>query len=89
QSQLDNKKTKDAVKILQSQMSELTSSISKLESQGRLPSQPEINPRQNVNAITLRSGKEIEIIPKGPKNADKSKLPELHGHAEADETEPQ
>ncbi|KAF7841967.1 putative reverse transcriptase domain, Ribonuclease H-like domain protein [Senna tora] len=38
--------------------------MSKLESQGKLPSQTEVNPRQNVSAITLRIGKELEELPK-------------------------
>ncbi|KAG8502314.1 hypothetical protein CXB51_002213 [Gossypium anomalum] len=36
---------------------ELTTLIEKLSSQGKLPSQTEPNPRQNANAVTLRSGK--------------------------------
>ncbi|KAG8500991.1 hypothetical protein CXB51_003091 [Gossypium anomalum] len=42
---------------------ELTISIEKLSSQGKLPSQTEPNPRQNTNAVTLRSGKVLEPIP--------------------------
>ena len=58
-------------------MGDIVTSISKLESRGKLPSQTEKNP--NVNVVTLRSGKqagessskkkpreeeeEIEIIP--------------------------
>ncbi|XP_052481156.1 uncharacterized protein LOC105800930 [Gossypium raimondii] len=42
---------------------ELTTSIEKLTSQGKLSSQTEPNPRQNVNAVTLRSGKVLEPIP--------------------------
>ncbi|XP_039067585.1 uncharacterized protein LOC120213542 [Hibiscus syriacus] len=41
-------------------MSQLASSVSRLESQGKLPSQTIVNPKQNVNAITLRSGKELK-----------------------------
>ncbi|XP_052181983.1 uncharacterized protein LOC127794775 [Diospyros lotus] len=37
-----------------------SSSSSMLESQGKLPSQTVINPKQNASAITLRSGKELE-----------------------------
>ncbi|KAL0353738.1 UNVERIFIED_CONTAM: hypothetical protein Sangu_0955100 [Sesamum angustifolium] len=36
------------------------SSVSKLESQGKLPSQTVINPKQNASAIVLRSGKELQ-----------------------------
>ncbi|XP_012458299.1 uncharacterized protein LOC105779094 [Gossypium raimondii] len=41
---------------------ELTTLIEKLTSQGKLPSQTEPNPRQNENAVTLRSGKVLEPI---------------------------
>ncbi|KAF7826531.1 hypothetical protein G2W53_017695 [Senna tora] len=37
--------------------------VSKLESQGKLPSQTETNPKHNVCAITLRSGKELKNAP--------------------------
>ncbi|KAL0362574.1 UNVERIFIED_CONTAM: hypothetical protein Scaly_1212600 [Sesamum calycinum] len=47
-------------KNLESQMSQLASSVSKLESQGKLPSQTVINPKQNASAIVLRSGKELQ-----------------------------
>ena len=41
-------------------MGQMATSISKLESRGKLPSQTEDNPRQNVNAIMLRSGKKLQ-----------------------------
>ncbi|KAG8642533.1 hypothetical protein MANES_12G095501v8 [Manihot esculenta] len=40
-------------------LSQMATSIGQLQSQGKLPSQTETNPRQNVSAITLRSGKEL------------------------------
>ncbi|XP_027182311.1 uncharacterized protein LOC113780732 [Coffea eugenioides] len=55
-------------------ISQLAIAINRLESHvyGKLPSQPEINPR-NVSAMTLRSGKELE----GPKvESSKSKSEE-------------
>ncbi|XP_016704263.1 uncharacterized protein [Gossypium hirsutum] len=42
---------------------ELTKSIEKLTSQGKLPSQTELNPRQNANTVTLRSEKVLKPIP--------------------------
>ena len=45
------------------QVSQLATSVSKLESQGKLPAQTETNPRHNVCAITLRGGKSYD----GPK----------------------
>ncbi|KAF7824141.1 uncharacterized protein G2W53_022285 [Senna tora] len=44
-------------------MSQIATSVSKLESQGKLPSQTETNPKHNVCAITLRSGKELKNAP--------------------------
>ena len=47
---------------LENQMSQLATTMGKLESKnsGRLPSQPKVNPKQNVSAITLRTGKELK-----------------------------
>ncbi len=42
---------------------ELTTSIEKLTSQGKLPSQTEPNPRQNATTVMLRSRKVLESIP--------------------------
>ncbi|KAF7823615.1 uncharacterized protein G2W53_021759 [Senna tora] len=52
--------TRSSIQSLESQVTKLATSMSKLESQGKLPSQTEMNPRQNVSAITLRSGKQLE-----------------------------
>ncbi|XP_020552909.1 uncharacterized protein LOC105172102 [Sesamum indicum] len=52
--------TQASIQNLESQISQLASSVGKLESQGKLPSQSVINPRQNVSAITLRSRKELQ-----------------------------
>ncbi|KAL0391221.1 UNVERIFIED_CONTAM: hypothetical protein Scaly_0479200 [Sesamum calycinum] len=41
-------------------MSQLASSVSKLESQGMLSSQTIVNPKQNASAIVLSSGKELQ-----------------------------
>ncbi|XP_052297128.1 uncharacterized protein LOC127902307, partial [Citrus sinensis] len=47
---------------LENQMSQLATTVSRLESQvlGRLPSQSEVNPKQNVSAVILRSGTELQ-----------------------------
>ncbi|XP_052621272.1 uncharacterized protein LOC128127061 [Lactuca sativa] len=55
--------TKASIKNLEQQFSQLATSVSKLESQGKLPTQTENNPRHNVCAITLRGGKSYD----GPK----------------------
>ncbi|XP_040933756.1 uncharacterized protein [Gossypium hirsutum] len=52
----ESRKTKVSIR-------ELTISIEKLNSQGKLPSQTEPNPRQHVNTVTLQSGKVLEPIP--------------------------
>ncbi|KAF7821064.1 hypothetical protein G2W53_026519 [Senna tora] len=52
-----------SMQSLEQQMSQLATSVSKLESQGKLPSQTETNPKHNVCAITLRSGKELKNAP--------------------------
>ncbi|XP_043812729.1 uncharacterized protein LOC122723696 [Manihot esculenta] len=52
--------TKSSIQNLENQMSQLATSVSKLESQGKLSSQTIPNPKQNVSAITLRSGKQLE-----------------------------
>ncbi|KAL2235749.1 UNVERIFIED_CONTAM: hypothetical protein Sindi_1307100 [Sesamum indicum] len=52
--------TQTSIQNLESQISQLASSVGKLASQGKLPSQSVINPRQNVSAITLCSGKELQ-----------------------------
>ena len=41
-------------------MGQLATFVSKLESQGRLPSQIVVNLKQNVSAISLRNGKELQ-----------------------------
>ncbi|KAL0413153.1 UNVERIFIED_CONTAM: hypothetical protein Sradi_1517000 [Sesamum radiatum] len=53
--------TRASIQNLESQMSQLASSVSRLESQGKLPSQTIINPKQNVSAITLCSEKELQL----------------------------
>ncbi|XP_027093861.1 uncharacterized protein [Coffea arabica] len=66
--------TKSGMKDMETRISQMATAINRLESHayGKLPSQPEINPR-NVSAMTLRSGKTLE----GPKEGNsKSKSEE-------------
>ncbi|XP_048228283.1 uncharacterized protein LOC112534948 [Ricinus communis] len=53
--------TRSSIQNLGNQITQLATSVSKLEAQnsGKLPLQPEINPKENVSAISLRSGKEF------------------------------
>ncbi|XP_071923302.1 uncharacterized protein [Coffea arabica] len=64
------------VQSLQNQMNQMAITINRLESQvqGKLPSQPEANPK-NVSAMTLRSGKEVqEPEPVIPKDKDDERI---------------
>ncbi|KAL0358207.1 UNVERIFIED_CONTAM: hypothetical protein Scaly_1506400 [Sesamum calycinum] len=63
--------TRASIQNLETQVSQLASSVSRLESQGKLPSQTIINPKQNASAIVLRSGKELKI-----------EISARHGHAQ-------
>ncbi|KAL0386479.1 UNVERIFIED_CONTAM: hypothetical protein Slati_4600100 [Sesamum latifolium] len=68
--------TRVSIQNLESQVSQLASSVSRLESRDMLPSQTIINPKQNVNAITLCSEKELQF-----KNSTR------RGHAQQNRTE--
>ncbi|KAL0319753.1 UNVERIFIED_CONTAM: hypothetical protein Sradi_5236800 [Sesamum radiatum] len=68
--------TRSSIQNLESQVSQLASSVSCLESPGKLPSQTVINPKQNASAIVLRSGKEL-----------KSEISTKRGHARQNRTE--
>ncbi|KAG8491444.1 hypothetical protein CXB51_014636 [Gossypium anomalum] len=57
------RETKDFQQKIEASIRELTISIEKLNSQGKLPSQTEPNPRQHANVVTLRNGKVLEPIP--------------------------
>jgi hypothetical protein len=53
--------TRSSIHIFDKQMGQVASSMGKLEAQmnGKLPSQA-LNPKENVSAIMLQSGKELE-----------------------------
>nr|XP_012466324.1 unnamed protein product [Gossypium raimondii] len=61
-----------AVKQLQTRASSTDVNLGNLQAQVNnwLPSQPVANPRDNVSAITLRSGKELRSILKKVQNSD-------------------
>ncbi|KAH9751265.1 hypothetical protein KPL71_014224 [Citrus sinensis] len=54
--------TTASIQNLENQVSQLATTMSRLESQvsGKLPSQTEVNPKQNDSAVILRSGKELQ-----------------------------
>ncbi|XP_016669846.2 uncharacterized protein [Gossypium hirsutum] len=56
-------RTDASIQELTNQVSKLSMAVNRLESQGKLPSQTEPNPRQNVSTITLRNGKVLETVP--------------------------
>ncbi|XP_071912445.1 uncharacterized protein [Coffea arabica] len=65
----NQQRTDSEMQDIRNQISQRVTTINRLDSQnqGKLPSQPELNPK-NVSAMTLRSGKEIQgpelVIPK-------------------------
>ncbi|PPR80366.1 hypothetical protein GOBAR_AA40348 [Gossypium barbadense] len=66
--------TQSHLQEIDKQISQLAQTIGRLESQGRLPSQTETNPRENVSAITLRSGTVISLeLTKEPEKIEKDK----------------
>ncbi|XP_031247321.1 uncharacterized protein LOC116105038 [Pistacia vera] len=54
--------TRSSIQSLENQMGQMATVISCLEAKfgGKLPSQTVVNPKENVNAVTLRSGKKME-----------------------------
>ncbi|KAL7597396.1 hypothetical protein Lser_V15G31293 [Lactuca serriola] len=74
--------TKASIKTLEQQMTQLATSVSKLESQGKLPAQTEKNPKHSACAITLRNGKEYE----SPKMVEEEEKIELEKEEEKSKT---
>ncbi|KAL7617721.1 hypothetical protein Lser_V15G04300 [Lactuca serriola] len=58
--------TRPNIKNLEQHVSQLATSVGRLESQGKLPGHTENNPKHNVSAIFLRSGKTYE----GPSSSE-------------------
>ena len=54
--------TQASLKNLETQVSQLVRELSEIRTQGsgKLPSQTIVNPWENVSAITLKSGKQVE-----------------------------
>ncbi|CAM8999043.1 unnamed protein product [Rhodiola kirilowii] len=60
--QQNQAETKGQIAEIQKQLSQLATTVSELKKEtGRLPSQTIQNPRGNVSAVTLRSGKQLAI----------------------------
>ncbi|GMI90914.1 hypothetical protein HRI_002760700 [Hibiscus trionum] len=75
--------TQSHLQQIDKQISQLAQAVNRLESHRKLPSQTETNPRENVSAITLRSG--TVITPKPPKQ-DEQKFDE-QGSSSKDQNE--
>nr|XP_027118748.1 uncharacterized protein LOC113735992 [Coffea arabica] len=72
----NQQKTDSEMQDIRNQIGQLATRMNRLESQnqGKLPSQPELNPK-NVSAMILRSGKEIQVPePVIPKDKDEEKI---------------
>ncbi|XP_019168030.1 PREDICTED: uncharacterized protein LOC109163779 [Ipomoea nil] len=69
-------------------MSQLASTVSRLESQGKLPSQTVVNPKENVSAITLRSEKELPEPTQVRKTPNRDEETEKEVHQPQDDQKP-
>ncbi|CAM8978286.1 unnamed protein product [Rhodiola kirilowii] len=70
-------KTDGSITDLTKQMYQLATSISTLTNEpGRLPSQTVQNPKENINAVTLRSGKRSVVEPTEPEEEEDPEEPE-------------
>lgn len=68
-------KTDKSIENLERQVSQLANMMSQQHQPGKLPSQTIINPKggfENANAINLRSGKEVPVVPRVSKRARKA-----------------
>ncbi|XP_021757043.1 uncharacterized protein LOC110722108 isoform X2 [Chenopodium quinoa] len=61
-----HQETRSGLKNLENQVSQLANTVGKLQAQNsnKIPSQPERNPKENTSAISLRSGKQLEVLEK-------------------------
>ncbi|CAM8925961.1 unnamed protein product [Rhodiola kirilowii] len=69
-------KTDGAITDLTKQISQLTTSMSALTNEpGQLPSQTIQNPKENVSAVTLRSGRKLDVQPMETEEEEEPRLP--------------
>ena len=93
----NQEETRSSIKNIEKQIGQISGAVSKLEAKesDRLPSQTEPNPRPNVSAITLRSGKELvrkekplvsekeiedEVVVERPQEKEKNKRSQHQNH---------
>nr|KAJ0212399.1 hypothetical protein LSAT_V11C400221670 [Lactuca sativa] len=70
--------TRASIKNLEQHVSQLATSMGRLESQGKLPGHTEINPKHNVTAISLRSRNTYEGPSSSkPENKDEEEFEEV------------
>ena len=62
--------TTSSIKNLETQMGQMAKAITRIDAQtsGNLPSQMVVNPRENISAVTLRSGKQLNVAPSAEKD---------------------
>ena len=71
--------TQTQLQHLENQIGQLATSMSRIEGRtsGKLPSQPEINPKENASAMSLRSGKQLEPLLAKPSKVSTTSLPSV------------
>ena len=75
--QMFQQETRASIKNLKTQISQLATFVRNIETnRGKLPSQAEINPRENTSAMTLRSGREVQtMLPAATPESTANRLP--------------
>ncbi|KAK8492425.1 hypothetical protein V6N11_027784 [Hibiscus sabdariffa] len=81
--------TQTHLQEIDKQISHLAQTVGRLGSQGRLPSQTETNPKENVSSITLRSGTVISPEPMKESEKEFGKKREGASSKKEDESLPQ
>ncbi|KAH9802719.1 hypothetical protein KPL71_001504 [Citrus sinensis] len=71
--------TQTQLQHLENQIGQLATSMSRIEGRtlGKLPSQPEINPKENASAMSLRSGKQLEPLLAKPSKVSTTSMPSV------------
>ncbi|KAH9680148.1 hypothetical protein KPL71_026438 [Citrus sinensis] len=71
--------TQTQLQHLENQIGQLATSMSRIEGRtsGKLPSQPEINPKENASAMSLRNGKQLEPLLAKPSKVSTSLSPSM------------
>ncbi|KAH9752794.1 hypothetical protein KPL71_014847 [Citrus sinensis] len=71
--------TQTQLQHLENQIGQLATSMSRIEGRtsGKLPSQPEINPKESASAMSLRSGKQLEPLLAKPSKVSTTSSPSV------------